>query len=115
MQQQLGRRRCCLRPRRRSYRGPSRIQRGDRPRLLVASYETFRVERVQSRPGVWLHVRVPRELEVALKPPLRKNMVIVLNVRRTCGVQREKHASAVLRCISSTKYAGGMENYHSTA
>lgn len=46
----------------------------------MSNDEAFRVQRVQSRSGVGLHVRVPRELEVALKPPLREDVVVVLKV-----------------------------------
>lgn len=95
----LGWRRCCPWPRRRGYGGPSRVQRSDRPRFLVASDEAFWIERVQSRSGVGLHVRVPRELEVALKPPLREDMVVVLGCACDVRTWRKggKHTSAVLR------------------
>lgn len=57
----------------------------------MASYETFGVERVQSRAGVWFHVRVPRELEVALKPPLRENVSVVLSKQNEGIVLGENH------------------------
>lgn len=48
----------------------------------MASYEPIRVERVQGRAGVRLDVRVPRELEVALKPPLCENVSVVLSNKK---------------------------------
>jgi len=56
----------------------------------VASYETLGVESVESRAGVGLHVRVPRELEVALEPPFRKNVLVVLSEGKERFSQRGK-------------------------
>lgn len=74
----------------------------------MASYETLGVKSVESRAGVGLHVRVPRELEVALKPPLRENVFVVLSEKQQQVFAEGKITQALgfilVLCYSSDFY-----------